>query len=359
MDRRLPMSENHASTPPEGSEARGDSGRLLLVGAKRHIRRLSGCLDQSPLSSLPIVGFVDVTGRGRQLVVHPMSEPVPILGRLDRLADLVRRSRATDLVVALPERRAMRIRPQITGLSHDTVRVHWADESPVARSGGATPHLRSGKRTLSRPPWSLRWSRLAKRALDILGATLGLILLAPLFAVIALLIVRNSGRPIFYTQERIGQGGRIFRIVKFRSMRVDAESETGPIWASEHDERCTRIGDWLRHTNIDELPQLINVLIGDMSLVGPRPERPMFVETFRAELPDYDFRHAVPVGMTGWAQVHGWRGRTSLRKRLQYDLDYIRRWSFWLDLKILLMTVQHVAVGKVQWRSRRARRKLR
>ena len=148
----------------------------------------------------------------------------------------------------------------------------------------------------------------------------------------------------------MGQGGKLFRIIKFRSMRTDAESQTGPIWASNHDSRCTRIGDWLRHTNIDELPQLFNVIKGDMALVGPRPERPSFVSEFRLTVPDYDLRHAVAGGMTGWAQVHGWRGRTSLRKRVQYDLDYIERWSVGLDLRIMLMTVQHVCWGKTSWK---------
>jgi lipopolysaccharide/colanic/teichoic acid biosynthesis glycosyltransferase len=187
--------------------------------------------------------------------------------------------------------------------------------------------------------------------MDILGSALGLALLSPLFAIVSIVILATSGRPIFYTQERIGQGGRIFRIIKFRSMRRDAEGSTGPIWASNHDDRCTGIGEWLRHTNIDELPQLLNVLMGQMSLVGPRPERPVFVDTFKAAMPDYDLRHAVPGGMTGWAQVHGWRGRTSLRKRLQYDLDYIHRWTFWFDFKVLYMTVQHVLWRKTSWNS--------
>ncbi len=191
--------------------------------------------------------------------------------------------------------------------------------------------------------------RLAKRLLDIGVATIALTLLAPLFAVVAAAILVTSGRPIFYHQQRVGQGGRLFRMYKFRSMRTDAERETGPIWASDHDTRCTRIGDWLRHTHIDELPQLFNVLTGDMSLVGPRPERPVFVEEFRKTIPDYDLRHAVPGGMTGWAQVHGWRGRTSLRKRVQYDLDYIERWSIGLDLRIMFMTIQHVFWGKTSW----------
>jgi undecaprenyl-phosphate glucose phosphotransferase len=158
-------------------------------------------------------------------------------------------------------------------------------------------------------------------------------------------------------QERVGQGGRLFKMFKFRSMRRDAEGTTGPIWASTSDDRCTKIGAWLRRTNIDELPQLFNVLRGEMSLVGPRPERPIFVERFRETVPDYDLRHAVPGGMTGWAQVHGWRGRTSLRKRVQYDLDYIQRWSFWIDFRVLFMTIQHVAFSKIRWEPPKSRRR--
>jgi exopolysaccharide biosynthesis polyprenyl glycosylphosphotransferase len=342
------MMESPATSGPAPDHAGGrpQGGRLLLVGARRQIRRLAGCLDQGHWSGLRVVGFVDVTGRGRQLVVHPKSEPVPILGRVDRLAEVVDRSGATHVVVALSPRRARRLGPQLDGLSNSDIRVHWAGEEH-ARADVLRRHPRWAAH---RPPWPLLWGRLAKRMVDFVAAAIGLMLLLPLFVVVSALIVITSGWPIFYTQERVGQGGRIFRIWKFRSMRQDAEGETGPIWATDHDVRCTRIGDWLRHTNIDELPQLFNILLGDMSLVGPRPERPVFVEKFRVEVPDYEFRHAVPAGMTGWAQVHGWRGRTSLRKRVQYDLDYIRRWSFWLDLRILFMTVQHVVWGKTTWR---------
>ena len=168
--------------------------------------------------------------------------------------------------------------------------------------GRHSPRL-SGERRWDR----LNWPRAAKRIFDAAVSGFALLALSPLFALVAMAILVTTGRPIFYTQERVGQGGRRFRIIKFRSMRRDAENVTGPIWASDHDARCTRIGDWLRHTNIDELPQLFNVLRGDMSLVGPRPERPNFVENFRQTIPDYDLRHAVPGGMTGWAQVHGWR----------------------------------------------------
>src|SRR5262245_18981844 len=238
--------------------------------------------------------------------------------------------------------------------------------SPAVAGGSrrvVLPDARPGaqgraRRMLDRPWHGLPAAgRVAKRMRDIGVSAFLLTLMAPLLAVVAVAILVTTGRPVFYQQQRVGQGGRLFRMYKFRSMRVDAERETGPIWASDHDSRCTRIGDWLRHTNIDELPQLFNVLRGDMSLVGPRPERPIFVEQFRGELPDYDYRHAVPAGMTGWAQVHGWRGRTSLRKRLQYDLDYIRRWSFWLEVRILFMTVQHVAWGKTKWSGGAMRRR--
>jgi exopolysaccharide biosynthesis polyprenyl glycosylphosphotransferase len=249
----------------------------------------------------------------------------------------------------------------VTQLINSDVAVQWVsvdsgglDLDAAAARAAARPralHPVDRRRAWFRRPTrgQQTWGRIVKRIVDISMAVVLLVLLAPLFAAVALAILISSGRPIFYLQQRVGQGGGLFRMIKFRSMRCDAERETGPIWASDHDARCTRIGDWLRHTNIDELPQLINVLRGEMSLVGPRPERPIFVEEFRRTIPDYDLRHAVPVGMTGWAQVHGWRGRTSLRKRIQYDLDYIQRWSLGLDFRIWLMTIQHVFWGKTSW----------
>jgi lipopolysaccharide/colanic/teichoic acid biosynthesis glycosyltransferase len=144
---------------------------------------------------------------------------------------------------------------------------------------------------------------------------------------------------VFYRQERMGLDGKAFTVYKFRSMRIDAEDHTGPIWADSNDPRATGLGRWLRRFDLDELPQLWNVLRGDMSLVGPRPERPFFVEQFKHRLPQYMLRHKVKAGITGWAQVNGWRGNTSLEKRLEYDLYYIENWSVTLDLKIIWLTV--------------------
>src|SRR4030042_6246759 len=183
------------------------------------------------------------------------------------------------------------------------------------------------------------WDRVFKRMFDLVVGSFILILLAPVMFLIGLLIKWTSEGPIFYRQERGSMNGRPFQILKFRTMRVDAEKETGPVWAKENDPRRTQIGTFLRKTSLDELPQLFNVLRGEMSVVGPRPERPNFVEEFRNKVPSYILRHKIKAGMTGWAQVNGWRGDTSLEKRIEHDLYYIQNWSMGFDLRILLMTL--------------------
>ena len=183
------------------------------------------------------------------------------------------------------------------------------------------------------------WNEVLKRAVDAALAAVLLVLLSPLFLVLYLLVRLTSAGPAFYRQERMSLDGRTFMVWKFRTMDVDAESETGAVWASPDDPRRTRVGTWLRRTSLDELPQLWNVLRGDMSLVGPRPERPVFIEEFRQRIPKYMLRHKVRAGMTGWAQVNGLRGNTSVEQRIRYDLYYIENWSLLLDFKILWLTV--------------------
>jgi len=182
------------------------------------------------------------------------------------------------------------------------------------------------------------WAALAKRSFDLVVASTALVVLAPLLGGIALAIRVSSGAPILYRQTRMGHDGRVFEMLKFRSMKNDAEA-MGPGWTRARDPRRTRLGRWLRKLNLDELPQLVNVVRGEMSLVGPRPERPAFIDEFRLEVPGYMLRHKVRAGMTGWAQVHGWRGDTSIHERVEHDLYYIQQWSFWLDLRILVMTL--------------------
>ncbi len=201
--------------------------------------------------------------------------------------------------------------------------------------------------TLRQPPLRYAHNRFLKRAVDILGASLGLLLLSPLFLVIALLVACSSPGPILYWQERVSLDGRRFWIAKFRTMRVDAEAPGQPGWTRPGDPRRTKIGAFLRRTNLDELPQLWNVLKGEMSLVGPRPERPYFVEQFSQEIPKYPDRHLVKSGLTGWAQIHGLRGDTSIARRTQYDLYYVQNWSLWLDLRILAITLWQGIRGRL------------
>ncbi len=190
------------------------------------------------------------------------------------------------------------------------------------------------------------WNQVLKRGFDLVLGGLALVVVAPVMALIALGIKLASPGPVLYRQERMGLDGQRFWMLKFRTMPVDAEARTGPVWAKPDDPRRTGIGAFLRRFSLDELPQLFNVLRGEMSLVGPRPERPVFVEEFRRKIPGYMLRHKVKAGITGWAQVNGWRGSTSLERRIEYDLDYIERWSLAFDLKILWLTLVRIFRGQ-------------
>lgn len=183
------------------------------------------------------------------------------------------------------------------------------------------------------------WNLIVKRAADIVVSVVAATLLFPLMLIVAALIKLTSPGRVLYRQERMGIGGDTFEMLKFRSMSIDAEKETGAVWARRDDPRRTAIGSFLRRTSLDELPQLFNVLKGDMSIVGPRPERPVFIQGFRKDIPKYMLRHTMKAGITGWAQVNGWRGNTDITKRIEHDLYYIENWSLMLDIKILLLTI--------------------
>jgi exopolysaccharide biosynthesis polyprenyl glycosylphosphotransferase len=190
------------------------------------------------------------------------------------------------------------------------------------------------------------WNGLLKRTIDFSFALVGLIVFAPIFLLIALLIRLDSKGKIFYKQKRVGLDGHEFDMIKFRSMREGAEKKSGPVWAQPQDDRVTRVGRFLRRFSIDELPQLWNVVKGEMSLIGPRPERPFFIEKFRGQIPRYLDRHRVKSGMTGWAQVNGLRGQAPIEERTEYDIYYIENWSLAFDVKIILKTLWTVILGK-------------
>jgi Undecaprenyl-phosphate glucose phosphotransferase len=243
------------------------------------------------------------------------------------------------VIIALPEASHDEILPLISDCRQERVTIKvFPDVFQIIASEVSVADL-GGLPLLTVRDIALRgWKLTLKRAMDLLVSAVGLVLLSPFMLLLALLIKLDSKGPVFYTQERMGLDSVPFQMIKFRSMKVGAEDETGPVWATKEDPRCTRMGAFLRRFSLDELPQLINVLLGEMSLVGPRPERPIFVEQFKQLVPRYMERHQEKAGMTGWAQVNGLRGDTSIVERTKYDLYYIENWSILFDIKIILKT---------------------
>jgi exopolysaccharide biosynthesis polyprenyl glycosylphosphotransferase len=267
---------------------------------------------------------------------------LPCLGTIAEAEEVVRRERIDHVFVALPHASSQAMMALLDRLVRSCLSIHVVPDLLQFMVLRSRVEDLDGLPTINLSETPLEgWSRFVKRAFDLVVATGALILFSPVMLLVSLAIWLEDRGPIFYRQMRMGLDGKPFEIVKFRSMRVGAEAETGAVWAEKDDPRRTRVGRFIRAWSIDELPQLWNVLIGDMSVIGPRPERPEFVEQFRAEFPHYMLRHKVRAGMTGWAQVHGWRGNTSIRMRIEHDLYYIENWSLLLDCKILFMTVLH------------------
>jgi len=264
------------------------------------------------------------------------------LGSIAEAEEVVKTHAIDHVFVALPHASTQAMMALLDRLTRNLVAIHVVPDLLQFMVLRSRVEDLDGLPTINLSETPLEgWSRFVKRGFDLVVAIAALILLSPVMAIVALAIWLEDSAPIFYRQVRMGLDGKPFEMVKFRSMRVGAELATGAVWAAKDDPRRTRVGRFIRAWSLDELPQLWNVLVGDMSVIGPRPERPEFVEQFRAEFPHYMLRHKVRAGMTGWAQVHGWRGNTSMRMRIEHDLYYIENWSLLLDLKILAMTVVH------------------
>lgn len=243
------------------------------------------------------------------------------------------------ILVALPLQHMDLLPRMMASLARSTADVRWIpDTSGLGLLNGSIESLGGLPVVNLQATPLMGWSLVGKRMFDLALVVLGLALIWPLVLLLAVLVRLSSPGPIFFAQERVGMDGQRFSMLKFRTMRMDAEAQGAQMTAAQ-DDRCTPIGRWLRKLSLDELPQLINVLRGEMSLVGPRPERPCFVQSFVEDIPRYALRHKVKAGMTGWAQLHGLRGNTSIRDRIDLDLYYIEHWSLGLDLKILLRTV--------------------
>ena len=262
------------------------------------------------------------------------------LGGLDEVRRVLDTKQVDIVFVALPHVESARLADILDQIGDEPVAIHFVPDVVGLAS------LRGGIEEFEGIPFiHLResplygWNRVLKRAFDLGFGAFALMLTAPVMLAVAVLVELTSRGPVLFRQERMGLDGRSFAMLKFRTMRAGAEADTGPVWARPGDPRRTPVGAFLRRWSFDELPQLFNVLRGEMSLVGPRLERPEFVREFRTRIPGYMLRHKVKAGMTGWAQVNGWRGDTSLQKRIEFDLYYIERWSLLFDLKILVQTL--------------------
>jgi Undecaprenyl-phosphate glucose phosphotransferase len=307
--------------------------RAIIVGTGRIARKTAMALHHASWMGIRNIGFVEDQP-------NRWTSDLNILGTTSDLPVLISKYNVGHVFISLPLNRYDQARHVFDRLSQTLVEVRIVADVPNLAGLSLTTTNLDGLPVIGlRENPHVGLNLVVKRSMDIVLSLFGLVVASPLLLALAALVKLGSPGPIFYRQERCGLNGRTFRMLKLRSMCADAERETGAVWAKKNDPRRTPLGAFLRKTGLDELPQLINVLRGDMSIVGPRPERPVFIQQFSKTIPSYMARHRVKSGITGWAQVHGWRGNTSLRKRVQYDLYYITHWTPWLDLRILWMTV--------------------
>ena len=308
---------------------------ILLIGEGASASKFVESIERLKTLGIILSGVIETGSK----IKSNINENIPRLGGIDQMSLIIQAEKIDQVFIALsPEEQHylprlkemlaeqwvdVRIIPDLGTFRTLHTEVESFEDMPII--------------TIVQSPMT-GWNKVLKRIIDIFGALIALILFFPLMLIIAAVIKLTSSGPSLYGQERMGLDGHTFNALKFRSMHYDAESETGAVWASENDERRTKIGTFLRKYSLDELPQLFNVLKGEMSLVGPRPERPVFIDQFKSQIPNYMLRHKVKAGITGWAQINGWRGNTSLEKRIEFDLYYIERWSIWFDIKILFLT---------------------
>ena len=310
--------------------------RVLIAGAGDLGRLVADRILQHRELGYQVVGFVDDRAGGD----HIGYRGLPLLGTLPEVGEIAQREKIDHLYVALPLEEHSKLLDLVEITSRECIDIKVVPDLLQFIALRARLEDLDGLPVINVNDVPLQgFNSWVKRVLDIVLSLVALAVIAIPLGIIALIVKWTSPGPVFYRQERMGLDGKAFNVYKFRSMYVDAEQTTGPVWARDDDPRATPVGRWLRRFDLDELPQFWNVLRGEMSIVGPRPERPFFVEQFKHRIPQYMLRHKVKAGITGWAQVNGWRGNTSLEKRIEYDLYYIENWSVTLDLKIMWLTI--------------------
>ncbi len=309
--------------------------RVLIVGTGEVGRMILQKFQQSADLGYQVVGFVEANPNGR---VPGKVMGQPVLGTVEDLPRLIEAHDISEVIIALPEASHQELVGIVSQCERERVSIRVFPDVFQIMASEVTISDLAGLPLLTIRDVALRgWKLTLKRIVDIAFSSIFLVLFSPVMLLTAILIKLDSPGPVFFVQERMGLDAKPFKMLKFRSMRVDAEAN-GPGWTTKDDPRRTRVGAFIRKYSIDELPQFINVLMGDMSVVGPRPEQPAYVEQFRRSIPRYMERHREKAGVTGWAQINGLRGDTSIAERTKYDLWYIENWSLWLDFKIILRT---------------------
>ncbi len=312
------------------------SERVLIVGVEDLGRMVAAKIRRQPVLGLNIVGFLTCTPSR----VGSEVDGLPVLGMPEDIQQVIAEHQVHVVVIALPLSAHDRIVQVMNEVAEEMVDVQVVPDLFRYISLRGTVEEFDGLPIIGLRSTPLEgWNRVLKRAVDILGSLVGIVLLSPVMLALAIGVKLSSPGPVLYRQKRMGLDGKLFDMLKFRSMYVDAEAECGPVWACQDDPRRTKLGAFMRRTSLDELPQFFNVLKGEMSLVGPRPERPEFISDFKSKVPRYMLRHKMKAGITGWAQINGWRGNTSLERRIEHDLYYIENWSLALDFKIMALTV--------------------
>ena len=321
------------------AQARGiGDDRVLLIGGGDTGRMILQRIQANPKFGFQVIGVID-NSSSRSIL------NVPILGSVVDIPRIIDEYAVDEVIIALPENTHQELIGIISLCEREKVGIRVLPDAFGIMASEVTIGYLGGLPLVTIRDVALQgWKLTLKRGMDLVGSAIGLVILSPFLLLVALLIKLDSPGPVFYTHERMGLDAKSFKILKFRSMREDAE-KFGPGWTVENDPRRTKLGAFIRRTNIDELPQLINILFGEMSLVGPRPERPVYVEQFRQMIPRYMDRHREKAGMTGWAAVNGLRGNTSIEERTKYDLWYIENWSLALDFKIIIRTLGQWLLG--------------
>ena len=312
---------------------------IAIVGAGMLGQTIAERLKGAPWAGFNVVAFYDDDPATHGTEVAGTR----VVGSADRLPEDVTHGGIDQVWIALPLRAEQRIREFLAALQTETVEVRFVPDIYNFTLLHHSMTEIAGLAVINLTDSPLHGVHAVTKALeDLLLATVFLVLTSPLMLLIALGVKASSPGPVFYRQERITWNGARFRMLKFRTMPSGAEAESGPVWATPTEQRATRFGAFLRRWSLDELPQFINVLRREMSIVGPRPERPEFVMQFKQQIPGYMQKHLVKAGITGWAQVNDFRGDTDLSQRIQYDLFYIENWSVWFDLRIIALTILHV-----------------